>query len=103
MYCSTVLDSIACAGPIGRLLLRSGWIWAAFEARAPWKREPASGSQSNRIRIVSGAVRVANAQASIECSVHWCPDTPPTLGSVLRVVKFELGDQSPKLNLVAIR
>ena len=41
-----------------------------------------------------------NAQTSTG-SVHWCPDTPP-LGSV-RFVEFELGNQSPKLDLVTVR
>jgi hypothetical protein len=36
-------------------------------------------------------------------SVDWCADTPPPLGSVLRFVKLELGNQSPKLNLVTVR
>ncbi|SFI17725.1 hypothetical protein SAMN05216525_105155 [Bradyrhizobium sp. Gha] len=35
--------------------------------------------------------------------MHGCPDIPPSLGSVLRVIKFQLGDKPPKLNLVTVR
>ena len=35
-------------------------------------------------------------------SVHWCTHTPSPPGSVLRIFEFELGNQSPKLNLVTI-
>ena len=45
----------------------------------------------------------ANAQRSIEHSVHWRADTSSPPGSVLRSVEFELGNQSPNLNLVTIR
>jgi hypothetical protein len=48
------------------------------------------------------AAHETNARKRQLISVHWCANTPPPLGSVLRVVKFELGDQSPKLNLVTV-
>lgn len=46
------------------------------------------------------ARRTRNAQSS---SVHRCAGAAPPLGSVPRIGKFELGDQSPKLNLVTVR
>ncbi|MGY4237724.1 hypothetical protein ACVIIW_006671 [Bradyrhizobium sp. USDA 4449] len=46
---------------------------------------------------------IRGMKASIERLVHGCPDIPPSLGSVLRVFKFEFGDKPPKLNLVTVR
>jgi hypothetical protein len=55
------------------------------------------------MQIVSGADREANARLRQSILVHRCADAPPPLGSLPRIVELELGDQSPKLNLVTVR
>jgi hypothetical protein len=59
-------------------------------------------SRLTRTQTVNDVRAAHETNARQLISMHWCANTPPPLGSVLRVVKFELGDQSPKLNLVTI-
>jgi hypothetical protein len=60
-----------------------------------------AGSRSARkLSAELTARRTRNAQSS---SVHRGAGAPPPLGAVPRIGKFELGDQSPNLNLVTVR
>ena len=65
------------------------------------RRIGTSAAATVGLRYRGDAIR--GMKASIERLVHGCPDIPPSLGSVLRVFKFEFGDKPPKLNLVTVR
>jgi hypothetical protein len=83
---------------LGRVMVRG------FSKRKPLFPD-STMSRSLRRRTIKDAraARETNARKRQLILVHWRADTPPPLGLVLGIFKFELGHQSPKLNLMTVR